>query len=84
MSRRPLKFRIFRNGLLIAAGRREILEGWVARLQTRFLGAVVPAAQLPTHSDEHLGSAVRMSQWPGRVKNFRTGVVVLSGTDFLP
>jgi hypothetical protein len=28
----------------------EILAGWVERLQTRSLGAVVPAARLPTHS----------------------------------
>jgi hypothetical protein len=35
----------------------EILAGWVARLQTRFLGAVVPAALLPTHCKASLAVA---------------------------
>jgi len=53
----------------------QVLAGWVERLRTRFLGAVVPAAQLPTHSESNLDSIGLATLWAGRFKNFGTGVV---------
>lgn len=44
------------------------LAGWVARSRTRSLGAVVPAALLPTHCDRHLGVWGHQSLWPTRLK----------------
>lgn len=54
----------------------KILAGWVVRLQTRFLGAVVPAAQLPTHCGKKFLNPGCAPQWAGGFKFFRTRVVV--------
>jgi hypothetical protein len=45
----------------------KFLAGWVARLRTRFLGPVVPAAHLPTHCKNYPDSEGAMAQWPIRI-----------------